>query len=308
MKRHTPTSNAASSGAWYRPEKDVVNVTNGVGRKGGRATEKKQAVSYTPTGSSIVPAFLVFVCPVFAMVFIRIILHYEGDLQLFIQYILDVGVVEMIKTSVFPYVLGSRKAYEFILPFVIFQLLLMRLVPGKITNGPVTPAGNTPVYKDNGLSCFLITLASFGVGAFVFEIFDPAEVYDHYQEIIGTLNLVSLIFCLFVSLKGRFIPSSSDSGASGNLVFDYYWGTELYPRIFGWDVKVFTNCRFGLMSWGLFLLCYATKQYRMETLSDSMIVAVVLQLLYITKFFHWEMGYMKTLDIMHDRAGFMLVS
>lgn len=28
-------------------------------------------------------------------------------------------------------------------------------------------------------------------------------------------------------------------------------GTELYPRIFGWDVKVFTNCRFGMMFWAL---------------------------------------------------------
>lgn len=28
-------------------------------------------------------------------------------------------------------------------------------------------------------------------------------------------------------------------------------GTELYPRIFGFDVKVFTNCRFGMMYWAL---------------------------------------------------------
>ena len=70
---------------------------------------------------------------------------------------------------------------------------------------------------------------------------------------------------------------------------------------------MFTNCRFGMMSWGLFLLSYAAKQHQMGTLSDSMVVSVALQLVYITKFFQWEMGYMKSLDIMHDRAGFMLV-
>ena len=43
-------------------------------------------------------------------------------------------------------------------------------------------------------------------------------------------------------------------------------------------------------------------------IDDSMVVSVGLQLVYIAKFFHWEMGYMKSLDIMHDRAGFMLVN
>ena len=242
------------------------------------------------------------------MVFIRIIVEYEADLHRFVRDTQNDGVLQMLKTSVFPYVFGSRKACEFIIPFAVLQLLLMRLAPGKITHGPVTPAGNTPIYKANGVLSYFITLAVFTLGAYVFKFFDPAEVYDHYQEIIGTLNLFSLLFCLLIYLKGRFFPSSTDSGASGNLIFDYFWGTELYPRIFGWDVKQFTNCRFGMMSWGLFLLCYATKQYQTGHLSDSMVISVTLQLLYITKFFQWEMGYMKSLDIMHDRAGYMLVS
>ena len=39
-----------------------------------------------------------------------------------------------------------------------------------------------------------------------------------------------------------------------------------------------------------------------------MMVSVGLQLIYISKFFVWEMGYMRSLDIMHDRAGWMIVS
>ena len=26
---------------------------------------------------------------------------------------------------------------------------------------------------------------------------------------------------------------------------------ELYPRIFDWDIKMFTNCRFGMVFWEL---------------------------------------------------------
>jgi 7-dehydrocholesterol reductase len=37
-----------------------------------------------------------------------------------------------------------------------------------------------------------------------------------------------------------------------------------------------------------------------------MAVAVGLQLVYIAKFFWWETGYLRSLDIMHDRAGFYI--
>ena len=60
--------------------------------------------------------------------------------------------------------------------------------------------------------------------------------------------------------------------------------------------------------WPLLLLCYAVKQHQLNGLSDSMVVSVGLQLIYISKFFIWEMGYMRSLDIMHDRAGWMIVS
>jgi 7-dehydrocholesterol reductase len=289
-KRRT-AGDSAANGSWRGPD---GSESRG-GERGGRAL-----------GASALATFLVSVCPVFAMVFIRMIVEFNGDLRQFAQHTQSVGVIQMLKTSIFPYVLGSRKACQFIIPFAALQLLLMRLAPGKITKGPVTPAGNIPTYKANGLLSFFVTLAVFCILGFVLKVFDPAEVYDHYQEIIGTLNLFSLLFCLAITLKGRFFPSSTDSGASGNLIFDYYWGTELYPRVLGWDIKMFTNCRFGMMSWGLFLLSYAAKQHQMGALSDSMVVAVTLQLLYITKFFQWEMGYMKSLDIMHDRAGFML--
>ena len=62
------------------------------------------------------------------------------------------------------------------------------------------------------------------------------------------------------------------------------------------------------MGWPLLLLCYAVKQHQLYGLSDSMVVSVGLQLIYISKFFMWEMGYMRSLDIMHDRAGWMIVS
>lgn len=51
-----------------------------------------------------------------------------------------------------------------------------------------------------------------------------------------------------------------------------------------------------------FTLCAYTHCY----IRTHTQVSVILQLTYITKFFHWEMGYMNSMDIQHDRAGFYL--
>ena len=279
-----------------------------VSKKGGWCSDNAvKSTTYTK-GNSLVTPFLVGICPFFAMVMVYTIVKLDGQVGKLVEEVRSNGLLDLATKAWLPYMFGSATAWKFIAPFAIFQLILMRLLPGKTTEGPVTPAGNTPIYKANGLLSFFVTIAAFFIAAYGLKLFNPAEVYDHYLEIIGALNVVSLLFCLFLYVKGRWLPSSSDSGVSGNFLFDYYWGSELYPRIASWDVKQFTNCRFGLMSWLLLPLCFAAKQHEMYGLSNSMVVSVLLQVVYIAKFFHWEMGYMKTLDIMHDRAGFYLVS
>jgi len=73
--------------------------------------------------------------------------------------------------------------------------------------------------------------------------------------------------------------------------------------MFGILVKQFTNCRLGMMSWGLTLMIAAAQR---SGLSNAMFVCVTLQLLYIAKFFCWERGYLQTMDMAHDRAGFYI--
>lgn len=93
-------------------------------------------------------------------------------------------------------------------------------------------------------------------------------------------------------MQGVVAPSTTDAGSSGNVIFDYYCGTELYPRICGIDVKVFINCRFGMMGWAVIILDYAGAQLAGtdRALANSLFVSVALQLVYIAKFFWWESG------------------
>jgi len=253
-----------------------------------------------------VPLFFIILCPPTVFIFWYINTSLDGSFLNFYHLASQQGLFNTLFEIWRPVFFGSAMAWKILASFAAFQLLLMRLVPGKPFLGPVTPMGNVPVYKANGTACYLITLTAFFLGGFVFHWFSPSIIYDNMGALLGALNVFSLGLCGFLYLKGIFKPSSTDNGVSGHPIFDFYWGTELYPRIFGWDVKQFTNCRFGMMSWGLILLSYAAKQQQLYGLSDSMIVSVAIQLIYITKFFLWETGYLRSLDIMHDRAGFYI--
>ncbi len=254
----------------------------------------------------LIPVTFLALCPPTVFVFWYTATALDGSFQAFWQMLSSLGLFPTFAKIWVPVFFGSATAWKILASFAAFQLLLMKIVPGKPFVGPITPKGNIPIYKANGFPCFLITFSAFYLASFKFHLFSPTIIYDNLGPLLGALNCFSLLFCLFLYFKGKTAPSSTDSGASGYHLFDYYWGTELYPRIFGWDVKMFTNCRFGMMSWGLILLSYAAKQEELYGLSDSMLVAVALQFIYIGKFFIWETGYLRSLDIMHDRAGFMI--
>jgi 7-dehydrocholesterol reductase len=190
--------------------------------------------------------------------------------------------------------------------FSALQLFLMKAVPGKRFEATLSAKGHVPVYKANGMASYCISLAIYA--ALVSFGWDSGIVYDKLGEMISSLSLFALILCVGLYFKGLYYPSTPDCGTLGHgFLNDYFKGTELYPRIFGWDVKQFTNCRFGMTFWAIAPLCYAHWQMR-ETgvLSDSMAVCACLQIAYLFKFFLWEMGYMCTMDIQHDRAGYYL--
>lgn len=225
-----------------RRSKTSQNGQNGTQNGSIECEDATGKVSYTQ-GAAIVPPLLVFICPVFAMILCYTLTQLNGSSYALFAIIKSEGWIALLKKAWFPYIFGSRVAWSYILPYAAFQLILMKVLPGKETKGPVTPAGNVPVYKANGLLSYFVTLATFFGLAYGFNLFDPADVYDHYLEIIGAMNVVSLVFCALLIAKGRLFPSSTDHGTSGNALFDYYWGTELYPRLLGWDIKMFTNCR-----------------------------------------------------------------
>ena len=55
----------------------------------------------------------------------------------------------------------STSAAGIVLIFAVFEALLLQWLPGKSYEGPITPTGNRPRYKLNGIAAWFITHALF---------------------------------------------------------------------------------------------------------------------------------------------------
>ena len=255
----------------------------------------------------IAPLFLVLACPPFAMLLWHTNVNLDGSFTRLYLEIQEKGFLNEIMLVWGSRFFGTLMAWKIIGIFAALQLLLMKIIPGKKFTGTVTPMGNLPEYKENGIPAYIISFALF-IGCSVgLGWFSPAIVYNNFGDILGALNFTALVFCAFLVFKGKYFPSSSDNSSTGNFIFDYYWGTELYPRILGWDVKQFTNCRFGMIGWAIAVTSFAFAQREIYGHADwSIIISAALIVIYLFKFFVWEPGYMRSMDIIVDRAGFYI--
>lgn len=192
------------------------------------------------------------------------------------------------------------------LGWTLVQGILLTYLPGERFLGPPTPAGEQPVYKLNGMAAWWIS--HLGVAAAWWGgLFSAASFYDHYGSLLVTMNLGALAFCAFLYWKGTHYPSSRDSVLTGSLIFDFFQGPELHPRLGGMNLKQLINCRVSMMGWSVIACLFAAAQYEKHgVLSTSMIASVAVLVVYLYKFFWWESGYFTSLDIMHDRFGYYI--
>lgn len=198
-------------------------------------------------------------------------------------------------------------AAEMLMTFMVFQGTLLLVLPGTKYDGPRTVTGHVPQYKDTGLLAYAVSLGTLYVMTERLHFFKLSMVYDNLLSAMIIMNVFATVFCLCLYLKGRFYPSSTDNRFVGIFLSDYFRGIELYPRVGKFDVKMFTNCRFGMMSWPILCLVYAAKQKELYgSVSNSMWISVALQVIYCGKFFAWERGYMGTVDIIQDRGGYYI--
>lgn len=268
--------------------------------------EKKSWGSGGLFGNRVIGALLLMLTtPTFCLTFWYTCTRHQGSFTSLLNEVTSEHGMAKFFSEVYPTPFDPY-VWKMILSYMAFELALMKLVPGKEFRSTVTPSGHMPIYTANGFQCYIITIVTL-IGITEAGLFRPADLYDNFGKFLSSMNLFAICFCVFLTFKGLYFPSTKDSGSNGSFVLDFFWGTELYPRVLGWDIKQFTNCRFGMMFWQVALICYAYTQYEREHfVASSMLVSVLLQSVYIAKFFWWETGYFCSMDIQHDRAGYYI--
>lgn len=177
-------------------------------------------------------------------------------------------------------------AVGIIVGWLLFQALLYRLLPGPVRDG---------VYRLNGWRAFSLTLAV-GAGAVTLGWIPPTILYDEFGALLTTAHLLVFAMCVWLWRRGQ-----------GRTLADFFLGTDLHPRVGGFDLKFFCESRPGLIGWLLIDLSCAAKQW--ETLghvSTPMLLVAAFQLLYVADYFWHEEAILTTWDIRHERLGWML--
>ena len=273
-----------------------------------KVKDEQQSDVWTPTNYSnaewiyrtwIGPALVLFLSPFFVQLASLAMLKTNGSIM---------DVVFNYKSSfrelfVEAFPAPNQRVLTAIGLFIAFQFSLLFILPGKTYYGPIAPSGERPIHTKNGDKAFVLTFALFWL-LVKLDLLDPCLVYDELMPMMTALNLSALLLSVFLLVKGVYFPSTKDHGSSYPWLFRFYEGEELYPAIFGIDLKNFVICRLGMMGWAVFTVSFSAASYREHDHSFTypILASAVLNFLYVVKFFFlYEEGYMSAGDIAVDR-------
>ncbi|KAK7907559.1 hypothetical protein WMY93_016171 [Mugilogobius chulae] len=205
--------------------------------------------------------------------------------------------------------LWDLQAFGIVVLWMLFQGLLYILPIGKLSEGMPLRSGERLKYRTNGF--FAIVVSTIAVVAAIYQGVDLTYIHSHFLQLASAALLISFLLSVYLYARSRSTPTDQLAlgGNSGNVLYDFFKGRELNPRIKNFDLKFFCEMRPGLIGWCVINLGMALaemKEQGLETPSPAMILVNVFQLLYVADGLWNEEAILTTMDLMHDGFGFML--
>ncbi len=201
--------------------------------------------------------------------------------------------------------LPTARAVMYFSGWLLLQVALRLYAPGKTVQGMVQRDGRRLTYRMNGWASLWISLAVLG-GLFYSGLLPLTAIYDELGGLLSTATLFAFLFAIFLYFHG--LRSKQEERRSGNVIYDFFLGTSLNPRLGAFDLKVFFESNIGMGCWGVFIVGMAAAQYgKLGTLTTPMILVCALQLIYVADFFYFESTLLAMWDILYENYGFMLV-
>lgn len=146
-----------------------------------------------------------------------------------------------------------------------------------------------------------------------------AFIATNYLQLLTVNILLSVAISIFVYVRSFSVKSGNSDlrelaqgGHTGNMVYDFWIGRELNPRITlpffrQVDIKGWLETRPGLTGWALLDLAFVAQQYRnYGYLSDSIVFTAGVQIFYILYGQYNEDRILTMMDMTTDGLGFML--
>ena len=144
-------------------------------------------------------------------------------------------------------------------------------------------------------------------------------IWDNYVRLLTSNIILAYILATYCYLSSFSVKPDNKSnrelaagGHSGNMLYDWFIGRELNPRInipiIGEiDIKAWMELRPGLLGWIVLDCAFIAAQYRhYGYLTDSIFIATAAQALYVFDAYYMEPAILTTIDIISDGFGFML--
>lgn len=157
--------------------------------------------------------------------------------------------------------------------------------------------------KTGALACGWVLGMILFKGAASFTI-----LYEHFPGMLSAALVNSIIQAVYVywaSFHGNKLLALA--GNSGNVLYDWFIGRELNPRIGQFDIKTFNELRPGLVLWALIDVSCACYQYtKLGYVTDSMMLVTLFHVWYIFDSLINESTILTQMDITTDGFGFML--
>lgn len=193
--------------------------------------------------------------------------------------------------------------------FFFVQIVLASFMPGLMMKGlPTAPAGKQLPYLCNGYSCYYLCLFGFFAVHFA-GIFPMTYLIDHFGESLIASMIIADVTSVMWYVYGLIVADEYNGKAArtGNVIYDFFMGTILYPRIGIVDIKMVAECRWSWITLMFITLSCAMKQY--ETLgyiSPQMAFMVLAHWLYSNATVKGEHCIPCTWDMFHENFGWML--
>ena len=208
------------------------------------------------------------------------------------------------KNTTIPHnILPNKFSFSILTILLLYGFLSIKLFPQNFT-GNKNIDNSQPTYNDQGFPFWIISITLIIIICLKWKNF-PKKFSENFIPIIITFNIFGLLFVSYLYFRDKNAYHNKEND-NYSPFFKFYRGLNFHPKIANVDVKQLTNCRFGMIAWQLIIIIFAFFSYYTSGFNTAMWVTVILQTIYIGKFFYWETGYFNTLDITLDRAGYYI--